>query len=70
MFVFLIGLVIRTDTSVVGAFLALWVINSAAESGIDAATATRTAGTLLRSSASHPSPRRRFSDIWPTGSTA
>jgi MFS family permease len=46
-FVMLIGMVIRTDSSIVGAFLALWVINAARTQGIDPATATATAGLLL-----------------------
>lgn len=46
-FVMLIGMVIRTDSSIVGAFLALWVVNAAKAQGVDAASATATAGLLL-----------------------
>ncbi|MDO7843400.1 MFS transporter [Sphingomonas immobilis] len=43
----LIGLVIRTDTVVIYAFLTLWVVSAARQAGIDAVAATATAGTLL-----------------------
>ncbi len=45
--VFLLGLVIRSDFVIVSAFLALWVTNAAARSGISPAAAAAHAGILL-----------------------
>lgn len=43
----MIGLVIRTDTVVIYAFLTLWIVSAARIAGVDAIEATKTAGMLL-----------------------
>jgi MFS family permease len=43
----LVGLVIRTDTVIVYAFLSLWIVNAARLGGVDAIEATKSAGLLL-----------------------
>jgi MFS family permease len=45
-FILLIGSVVRTDSVILGAFVGLWVVNAGRLEGIDAITATRTAGLL------------------------
>ena len=44
--ILLIGSVVRTDSVILGAFVALWVVNAGRLQGIDAITATRTVGLL------------------------
>ncbi len=41
-----IGSVVRTDTVITGSFLALWIVNAGHGSGVDAITATKTAGLV------------------------
>ena len=41
-----IGSVVRTDTVITGSFLALWIVNAGHSNGVDAITATLTAGTV------------------------
>lgn len=41
-----IGTVARTDTLIIGSFLGLWVVNAGRVGGIDAVTATKTAGLI------------------------
>ncbi len=44
--ILLIGSVVRTDSVILGAFVALWVVNAGRLTGIDAVAATRTAALL------------------------
>ncbi len=41
-----IGSVVRTDTVITGSFLALWIVNAGHGGGVDAITATKTAGLV------------------------
>jgi MFS family permease len=41
-----IGSVVRTDTVIIGSFLALWIVNAGRVGGIDAITAAKTAGLV------------------------
>lgn len=42
-----IGSVVRTDTVIIGTFLALWIVNAGRVAGIDAIQATKTVGLIV-----------------------